>query len=438
MTTTMKYRPLTRRDNSLTVAAADMATPLVNQIKSQTEGLTGDLTHDLCARFMLDQWGASIEPAPGDKAADVANTLHAMIDGLPDTHRIHRQCYMRAGTSAWQARSLLNGMPAELRKEIEESTKLNERLPGLKPAPEKVKAMRDGVASALEVIADREDKYREALYSVFGYGASEAMLDDAETDLTLRNATPNIIKFLRQIGAFREAFTAAKKTKMRKGDVGQLSGVHPGRSIRSLLPMERALLTHPSTRLRQLDRLMKGQTMTYEHMERVTAKMGPVAIMLDRSGSMNSPAKGGQPKKMESAKAIVIALVAELAAQGRKATLTVFDDYADPIELDWSSPSTIAATVCRVAKVRSRGGTNFDAAMHGVATTSPAGADWLLVTDGQGKFSPSQHNLKGRRLAYIALGEQRLVVPDLKKAATWSHVVDNLNDAVATMANILV
>lgn len=390
--------------------------------------------HDLLSRLMLDKWTPDAEVDDNDPSTIVAQMIHEGLDMCGDTARVHRQCYMRPATASWYAAGFVNALGADDFRAIDNALEeLQKSDTDSEVVDDAVHQVHRRVLDHVQKAADDEEDYRAALYSVFGYDTGNAILDDQAADTALRSLSleTDLVKFLEKIGQYRESLSAARSAKQRKGDRGELSGVRPGRNVRNLLPAEKAMLVFQPTQLYQLDRLMKAQTMTYEHVERVPSKNGAVAIMLDTSGSMMG-------KPLSDAKALAIALMLELQRQNRRCTLTQFSHEASHVPVDLSTVEAKADTIATVAKILAEGGTNFDEAMFVAAEHSEPTDDWLLITDGQGAFEPGLHNLNQRRLAYIVLGHENQVVPALHSAATWCHVVNDLDNAVDATAELLV
>jgi uncharacterized protein with von Willebrand factor type A (vWA) domain len=277
----------------------------------------------------------------------------------------------------------------------------------------------------------------------------DAILDDAKADPQMRVwhavAKKQLTEFAVLVGAFRDSIRSRAQLKARRGQIGDVAGVHPSRVLERLMPMELAKMAHMPTRLYALDAYMKGKMLAYEHVEMIRQDRGPVAILLDRSGSMEHPADcqlgsvAVRGTKMMQAKSLCVALCIVLSEQGRDCCIIPFNQTSGKrIDWRWETPELQVKTLVLAFAVSPSGSTNFDPPVAD-GFRWRGDCDVLMVSDGVGAFTPARHpQLATRKLAYIVLGNDHDVQQDLKAAATWSMAVTSLDQAIETVAELAV
>jgi hypothetical protein len=129
-------------------------------------------------------------------------------------------------------------------------------------------------------------------------------------------------------------------------------------------------------------------------------------VLVDRSGSMGSPADGGSPGAPTKHAAVVEGLRAAAGALclGDRVCLWEFDDTANPVRSRRGGDLHDAIAALQPP----RGGTETGAAIAAVLAAEPAG-DVVLITDGQTHALDLQAAARsGRRFTVVLIGEDSL------------------------------
>jgi hypothetical protein len=426
-------RELTRRRSTMATIAAKRAVELGEgrvDFRVDNEAIMADVA----TRLFSDKRLADVETLATDSTTHVATMLHDAFSLAPDIADLHAAARGRISTTAWMTHRMIGQIPSEARAAIREyldglpgpgetgDLATSQRAPS-EPTDAQQATPAGIVAGMVKLAVDDEREYTELVNACFGWSMAEAMRSDEASDLALRQLvlTQAGHKLVEYIGAFRESLRATQRTIQRKAQHGDVAGVHAGDDIRSLLPTELALLALPETQLLQMRKLQERQTLMYDRRETIRVKRGPVCIMLDTSGSMSG-------EKLQQAIGMVLAVAVLLTQQGRAVTLVQFHSRAFPVPVDFRSPEGAAATLNLFLRMQATGGTNFNAAFQCAAKHAGTDCDFLLLSDGQGDFTPTLHRaaLRRRKLSYVVFGREGDVVPDLRAAATSVAVSRNL------------
>lgn len=439
---------LTRAGNAITaVHASAMASSVqvpctgISYADQMVDGAR--VVHDVFTRLFLDRQSADLNTAETSPSMVVANMIHSTLDAMPQLERVARDAYLKPGAAKRHVRSILNAA-CSIGDQFHDA--LTAWADGQqKPDQSAMQAHESWSAysSAMAAACADEAEFKRGLVLNFGWSEANDVLADESMDAIARQFHElkcGTISWLELLGAFRESMQAQVGRKLQRSELGALAGVHQGRNLRHALSRELALMANPATALMQADKFSKGQMMQYEHVERLHAQNGPVAILLDRSGSMNHKCSKGATR-MAQAQVLALAVGIALAERGRQCCIIPFNaDVDKAITVDWSCTKAKLETMRSVARIVANGGTDFNAPVAKALRSFNGTADVLLITDGRGAYDASVHasSLASRRLAYIVLGTIHDVVPGLKDAATWMMAVHDLTDAVDTASNLVI
>ena len=173
-------------------------------------------------------------------------------------------------------------------------------------------------------------------------------------------------------------------------------------------PYEVALLG-TAMRMEQMARIAEGRARGFKTSRMAQRGQGPFEIALDDSGSMDFVHHGfGVGQKWSMARAFACAAALYAADNKRKVGLTLFNGDAKSVPCDLSGKRGRVDFIKAVLGLRVSGGTEFDPLLkHLAAKKLAAGADILLVSDGNGSITPSlaKEYFKTRDLAYIVIGD---------------------------------
>lgn len=452
----MAAATLTRAGNAITAVHASAMAPSVQVpctgISYADQFVDGArVVHDVFTRLFLDRQSADLDTTETSPSMVVANMIHSTLDAMPQLERVARDAYLKPGAAKRHVRSILNAS-CSIGDQFHHA--LTAWADGQqKPEQSAMQAHESWSAysSAMAASCADEADFKRGLVMNFGWSDANEVLADESMDAIARQFYElkcGAVNWLELLGAFRESLRVQVGTRLQRSDLGALAGVHQGRNLRHALSRELALMANPSTSLLQADKFSKGQLMQYTHVERLHAQNGPVAILLDRSGSMHPifttrlqhKCRQGATR-MAQAQVLALAVGIALAERGRQCCIIPFNDkVGDAITVNWSTTQAKLETMRSVARICASGGTDFDGPMAKALRSFNGTADVLLITDGRGRYNASEHasSLASRRLAYIVLGTIHDVVPGLQDAATWMMAVNDLADAVETASNLVI
>jgi uncharacterized protein with von Willebrand factor type A (vWA) domain len=298
-------------------------------------------------------------------------------------------------------------------------------------------------AKATAETQEIEDAFRTA----YGHGAGDhAMAEPSADDIAfaaLLAENKRLRDFMRLVGRFTKLFKKTMKRERVQGGVLH-RGTERAKDLSRLLPSEVALLG-TAMRMEQMARIAEGRARGFKTSRMAQRGQGPFEIALDDSGSMDFVHHGfevGQKWSMARAFACAAALYA--ADNKRKVGLTLFNGDAKSVPCDLSGKRGRVDFIKAVLGLRVSGGTEFDPLLrHLAAKKLAAGADILLVSDGNGSITPelAKEYFKTRDLAYIVIGDPSDSNETLTACAEGRMAIgkDLLNDpkAIAVAAEAL-
>jgi uncharacterized protein with von Willebrand factor type A (vWA) domain len=281
-------------------------------------------------------------------------------------------------------------------------------------------------AEAKKALAEAEE-IADGFEAVCGFGRGESGLaNPTEADAeVLRELAANgeLARFVKMIGRFLDRMKETRTREKVEG-IHAIRGIENTADVRRLVPSEFALMGLRETRDLQTARLAEGKLTGYRRTSMGAKASGPVCILLDWSGSMDT---SGGPQGWTIARAFAVASALFAADNRREVTFCWFGNSVREIaDLDLSSPEGRVAFVKTVMRQDAFDGTRYDALMAYLRDRNlPPATDILLISDGAdgGVLNRPEWNALTREyfatrdLAYIVIGGVRDAAPLLVELA---------------------
>jgi hypothetical protein len=227
-------------------------------------------------------------------------------------------------------------------------------------------------------------------------------------------------------GRMLKALKGAKEKRVE--DIPEeIVGVKRGAELSSLLPREYALLALPQTQMETTRRLLGAETQQYEKIGKEKMGRGPLAILVDESGSMNDDPD--HPGRNTWAKAAATALTRMAWADKRDVVWVHFSTATRSVVLKPGDHQALAKAQTSFLD----GGTDIGAGLRvatdeikDLAKRGQKGADAVLISDGGNAGRRIGNALDeldavGARLFSVAIGKE--FQGDLKdRAARYVHL----------------
>lgn len=278
----------------------------------------------------------------------------------------------------------------------------------------------------------------EAITTTFGREKAEHVFKDptdADMEIVRRIlAQKRLHEFIKIVGRFMKSMRRSRVRERVPGKTIPL-GVTRAKDLRTLLPMEAALMAVPGIAAHQITRVLTRQAAGYRTWDYSSKGNGPVHVSLDISGSMSS---FRSPGGVYYGNAFACAAVLYSLEQRRKVSCTVFDTSIEEIPLAGEDPASRAAFIEAMLRVEPRGGTSFVPLMHHVESLGYCD-DVLLISDGQGDVDDDHARkvFRSRNLNYLVVGASDCcVMPVLKELAGDRMLLSNdlLNGDASALA----
>lgn len=297
--------------------------------------------------------------------ADWAQRIHDTVGKLPAFERLAQECRGRSDESAMAVEVLMN----ELRPDEQDD------------------ALRRSARTACGKASAALEELREAMegleHVAFGPGA-----DTRNNGATIDGATARSLAArlrdsarLREIaklaGRFKRIAGGKRRSRVRHGN-DDIVDVETGADLGRMLPLELALLVHPSTKLLAKRNLLERSCLQYRLEGTASLGRGPLICCVDKSGSMND---GG---KDVWATAVALALLDVAQAEKRPFSLLTFDELVKGEFFVAVGESLPEAALF----VNADGGTDIDRVIRrglDIIEERPGAlrqADVVLITDG--------------------------------------------------------
>jgi len=389
------------------------------RISRVSEGTTKEVFSKLYSSRDLEQ----VEnPGTG---TEVTQRAHELISSLPEFESLRRQVQgdpditalatgkmMEAFNKALP--SLLEGMKEE--KKQEQKRKAQELL-GMPPSPagqEQTPSGTDEFRAAMRSACNDAGQEAAEVKSAMaglkpGYGQAPAMFaqqDNTRLELAKKlSRNERLKKLMKLAGRLRRLSEASRKERDPSG-VGVITGVTRGNDFMRMLPSEMAMLKVPQMRNYQLAKLAERKMAEYR-MEGVKKEgRGPMIVMIDTSGSMDSCDAGlwasaialscaGVAQKEKRPITFIgfnrrVTFVYSINAKGEAFAYDV-NNLTESTKFEGGAPQVCIS----LTSMRFHGGTSFDAPFEAAITLNAelnlysSKADFLIVTDGEAEISPS-------------------------------------------------
>lgn len=383
-------------------------------------GMGSPLAQDVIGRVMKHERYHELRTSTvGDEVASALATVSlttAVAELLPQELKQKAEQERKAREKAEDARTYADELADDGDSTAQEVAEAREAAKRAKDAAEKAaavlaEAIRDNGQKVAEAVSKGIGAATESAGAVkssgnaFGIGSfdpSESMDVAARLQLAkmVQRSGPAFRELLRIIGRLTQD-RAEKSSKRFAAEAGDVTEVAQGSDVDRLLDEEISALADKDDVL-ALARFADDSMMQVEVEARETAVKGDVIILLDESGSMDSPVVPGSPATREAeAKGITIAIAHAMLKERRSVKVLFFQSAVTHI-VD-ISPKDVTArengmpvATRKLAEIASRGtggGTLFDAplteAMNVLESGRMKGADVMMITDGFSTVSDS-------------------------------------------------
>ena len=336
-----------------------------------------------------------------------------------------------------QAQGMQKAPDANLQEQLDAFRKqVAKMLAGL-DGVDKQDARETGEKAVEEAAKDSADII-EAITTTFGREKAEHVFKDptdADMEIVRRIlAQKRLHEFIKIVGRFMKSMRRSRVRERVPGKTIPL-GITRAKDLRTLLPLEGALMAVPGIREHQITRVLTRQAAGYRTWDYSSKGNGPVHVSLDISGSMSS---FRSPGGVYYGNAFACAAVLYSLEQRRKVSCTVFDTSIEEIPLAGEDPASRAAFIEAMLRVEPRGGTSFVPLMHHVESLGYCD-DVLLISDGQGDVDDDHARkvFRSRNLNYLVVGASDCcVMPILKELAGDRMLLSNdlLNGDASALA----
>ena len=211
-------------------------------------------------------------------------------------------------------------------------------------------ALKQATRQALEDVREM-DEFMEA-WGIEPGGDNRVSVDECKSALERIRKSPELKELSNLLGQFRSIAKTSLKQKS-KGEGGVIKDVRTGNDIVKMLPSEKGLLCNKATKALFKKKYTEKQCLQYEIENKKRKGMGPMIVMVDRSGSM-----GGS--RISWAKAVALALLEVASTQKRNAYICFFDTQVKK-NATWcfEKGAVKPNDIIDIAEQGTGGGTNF-------------------------------------------------------------------------------
>jgi uncharacterized protein with von Willebrand factor type A (vWA) domain len=351
-------------------------------------------TKRLGQRLAAEWSDAGVDGVAADDANLAADAIETLLASSPTLHE-HPEDIKRARwwtqlmaspeTVALRSRTVLNTAVAEIAAATiaskyaayAEATKDREDKDPEHESPreamERIRSIRDALGEASEAADDAE-----ACGAGLGITGDSTIGAQQIAAFTRRlRKSPNLARIMRMAGRF--AARAQQLQRQRTDLPGmEITGVELSGDLTRVLPYESALIAGavPELELLAMARLAQRRSLSYRRILRTPVGMGPLVISLDESGS-------NAGSKIETAKGLALAMVANARAQRRPFMLVAFTG-SDVIRIAENTPEGIVSW----CEAFLGGGSDCDLPLSSVPPHWPTGpvgkqADHIIIGDAE-------------------------------------------------------
>lgn len=239
-------------------------------------------------------------------------------------------------------------------------------------------ALRSATKQALDDVSEIDDFMSS--WGIEPGGDNRVSVDECKQALERIRRSKELKELSKMLGQFRAIAKNNLKQKS-KGEGGVLKDVRTGNDVVRMLPSEKGLMGSKVTKPLFLKKYSEKQCLQYEVENRKRKGMGPMIILVDRSGSM-----GGN--RISWAKAVALGLLEIATNQKRNAYIAFFDNNVRS-SLTWKFEKGASRPndIIDIAEVDASGGTTFSKPVEyamNIISREPAfkKADITFITDG--------------------------------------------------------
>jgi len=248
--------------------------------------------------------------------------------------------------------------------------------------------LRQVVAAATREASKKTDEAIDAMIAfAIAPGDWHNMPADKVVDfMQLLVTNPGLRRITNLAGQMKNIVHAKKHTRLRHGQ-DEVHSVTLGNEFPRLLPSELMLLGDPDMEDLFYSRWLEKKCLQYDLRARVFLGQGPIVILKDASGSMNSTTPDGCLRH-EHATAMCLAMLEIARLQKRQVAVVVFQGDGEYWTFRFDPRNLDVAALIDLATRASDGGTSYETALDEglrLITESAAykEADMVLITDGE-------------------------------------------------------
>lgn len=369
------------------------------------------LEDELFERFFAGEVEAIPEGERYALLADWAQRIHDIVGQLPAFERLAQECRGRADESAMAVEALMN----ELRPDDADDVLRRTARAACGKASAAINELRETMEGLEQVAFGPVPGVATSQQGTPGDGATVRSLAARMRD------SARLREIAKLAGRFKRIAGAKRRSTVVHG-ADEIVDVEQGADLGRLLPLELALLVHPSTKLLAMRNLLERSCLQYRLEGAETLGKGPLVVCVDKSGSMEGD-------KDTWSTAVSLALLDLARAERRTFALLAFDAQVKSEHIVLSGESLPESALF----VNADGGTDIDRVVRrglDIIEKHPGAlkqADVVLVTDG-GSNSDGAGELRDRaaKLGASILGIAIEVEPS--RLAPWCDQVIAAND----------
>lgn len=324
------------------------------------------LADELFERLFAGETESMPETEQHAELANWARRVHAAIDQLPAFERLGQQCRGHSDESAIAVESLMDHItPGAEDAGLRRTARL-----ACSKASAAVEQLREAMEGLEHVGFERAPRV----------GTSQQCAGDGAASARSLAARLRASHRLRQIaklaGRFRRIASGKRRSRVRQG-ADEIVDVEQGADLARLLPLELAMLVHPTTKLLAMRNLLERSSMQYRLEGTETLGKGPLVVAIDKSGSMEGD-------RDIWATAVSLALLEVAQAEKRPFALLCFDSRVKHEAIVMQGDTLPEGSLF----VPADGGTDIDGVVRRgleIIEQHPGAlrkADIVLVTDG--------------------------------------------------------
>jgi uncharacterized protein with von Willebrand factor type A (vWA) domain len=239
--------------------------------------------------------------------AEWASRIHDTVSQLPAFERLAQECRGRADESAIAVEALM----AEIKADDQDDVLRRTARLACGKASAAVEQLRDAMEGLEHVAFGPVPGVGTSQQGTSGDGGNARSLAARLRD------SARLREIAKLAGRFKRIAGAKRRSRVRHG-ADEIVDVETGADLGRLLPLELALLVHPSTKLLAMRNLLERSCLQYRLEGTETLGKGPLVVAIDKSGSMEG-------ERDIWATAVALALLDVAQAEKRPFGLLAFD-----------------------------------------------------------------------------------------------------------------